>query len=218
MAVKADLVGASYVAVEIIKKAIKDPTKIYSGLLMGICSRKNDKNEEHKFITIVTAKDTIRLFNKLKYDIVSIDVITYNTKYTTVFNKSDKDQNEAITDLEEISNHMIKTEKMGYYNDTRKELINPVYYKEYPNELIGRVADKNHIVRNTNEIEYIKKNENKEPVLGKIKRKGKLPNKVKLEDIKSKVKKIATGKYKIVPIPIPDCDKKEKNYNYTIGL
>lgn len=217
MTVELDLSGASCVSIEVIKKTAKEVTDVYFGLFMGICSRKDEKDEEYKFITIMTSKNTIKLFNKIEYDVMSINIINYDTKCTTIFNKSSKDQNEAIENLEKISFHMIDIEKMGYHNDTKKELIDPTYYKEINNELNNELIGKNSVKKYTNKTSTKYNNstkhnnevKNKGPELGKIKRKGKLPNKNKLDDIKDKVKRIASGNYKMDPIPIPNCDKKE---------
>ena len=232
MTVEVDLSNTSYVSVEIVKKDASKATDIDPGLFMGVCVRKDSKDEVYNFITIMTDKNTIKLYNKTEYDVVSIDVVNENTKYTTIYNKSDKDQSEALNELKYITKYMIETRGIGYPNDNKNELIDPTYYKEYPKDLIGKELvlnkDTNKSSNSSNNFNrfnnhnssstYNRSDVDKEPVLSKIKRKGKLPNTEKLTTMKDKVKRIASGEYKLDPIPIPDCDKegaeKEKDKDF----
>lgn len=224
MIVGQNLKDIKYVAVEIIRNNATKASDIECGLFMGICSKKDSNQQEHKFLAALTNKSTVRLYNTSEYKIVTVDLVADVTRYMTVFTNETLDQAEAILLLEELT-AQLDTEGKIYINDPSRELIDPELYTGYPEAVLlydNLTQEKSDTAstagaRSTGVAGFCPNTTyahtpivEKEPEVTIIKRKGRLPGLETLTKMRESVKLIATGQVVVKALPIPDCDQKKE--------
>ena len=217
-----NFIKIQYIAVEVIKKNSTKVSDVECGLLMGICTKKNVTDDELKFLVLAIRKESVRLYNLNEFNILTVDILDNNIRYMTVFTNTKEDQKSSINMIKEITNQLEKDGKLQE-NDINNELINIETYTDYPeviltaNNISEKIIDDNTTVNNTNTnttvnndittVKYIKT----EPTVLNFKRKGALPSIKKLELMKNKVVKLASGQFKLKKLHIPICDLKEND-------
>lgn len=209
-----------YVAVEIIKKAADSVADVECGLFMGICRRLDSNKSPIHFIVIKSEEDTAKLYNIKEFNILTVDILSNDTRYMTVFTNSEEDQLAACTILHAAKDQLEEENRLQEV-DLRKELIDIDTYKEYPKSILNSNNLSNtSTVKKPASVNYSRpvhkpmsstvKFEKKEPAVLHFKRKGKLPSSNKLEEMRTRVMTITTGEFDIKSIPIPKCDLEEE--------
>jgi len=218
MLVGSEFKKIDYVALEVIRKKATKASDIDCGLYMGVCCRKDTKNVEHNVLTVLTSKNSLRLYNLSEYNVVTIDVVADETRYMTVFTNELLDQVEAGLLLKEITTVLDKDNRL-YTNDVHKELINVETYREWPAIVLeGRdltsksgtsntgttTATENPVYSHTPYVPPVEK----VPEVTVIKRKGKLPSIDVLTNMRDKVILLGLGQFTF-KLFVPDCDKEK---------
>ncbi len=213
-----------YAAVEVIRNGALSANSIECGALMGICRKKDDKQNELQFLVIANTGSSLRLYNLDEYKIVTLDILDDEIRYMTVFTDTDDDQKASIDMIDEVVEQMNNSDRL-MENDARNELIDVETYVELPdavlecNNFSGKPSTTTKITNTkttidntvtksgynstagTNTTTY-----NRTPTLMRIGRKGKLPAPDRLQAMKVKVMQLATGVFEMPTLPIPKCD------------
>ena len=211
------LTKIQYIAVEVIKSNSTKISDVECGLLMGICKRKNKAGKELKFITLAISEKSIRLYNLDTFNILTLDILDDDTRYMTVFTDTNKDQKSAISMMNEVTKRLKQDDRLQK-NDIHGELIDVETYKDFPEVILtadnisAKMSSNSNTTTTTststtsiNTTTYVKK----EPKVLNFKRKGKLPSTEKLDSMKDKVVRLASGDFKLKKLHIPTCDLEE---------
>lgn len=231
MLVGTDLKDIKYVAVEVIREGMTRASNTECGLYMGITKKVDKDKVEHDFLILVTGKAAIRMYNLDMYDVITVDAVDSASRYMTVFNKDDEDQRAAIELLKEITSELTEDKRL-YVNDPNKEIIDVDTYKDYPVHILesdnitgsaasntsqkstagstGGGTNTNKAGTGTGTTSTTYTSTKQEPKVFSIKRKGKLPSLDKMEAMKDKVLRLASGDFELTMLPIPECDKDDK--------
>jgi len=203
-----------YAAIEVIRNDGKTADDIECGAVMGICRRKDGKEDVIPFLALVVSTSAIRLYNLNEYKIVTFDILDDSTRYMTVFTDTEDDQLAAIQMVDQLVEQM---EGLGRLmaNDTHKELIDVEQYKDMPDSVLEgdnlsdnkktgdlSTSTSTSTTTETSTTTYVKK----EPTVLVIKRRGKLPSLDRLKTMRQKVIMLANGVFTIPPLPILECD------------
>jgi len=205
-----DLTKIQYVAAEVIKCNSTKISDVECGLLMGICTRKNTTNNELKFLALAISEKSVRLYNLDEFNILTLDISDDDTRYMTVFTDTKEDQKYSINMIEEVVTQLKKDNRLQK-NDINGELINVETYKDFPKVILtadnisAKTSNTATTTTTTTTTIYTKK----EPEVLNFKRKGKLPSTEKLDSMKDKVVRIASGEFKLKKLHIPICDIQE---------
>jgi hypothetical protein len=211
-----------YVSVEIVKKNSINKFDLNSGLFSGYYKRVSDtrvtgpeKNTAFDRILFMLAltceKDAIYYFNMMSHTVVSIEYVIDKIKHIHVFSKDKEDQLKALDMLEKITkalvDHKVGKEISGTIG--KSMVIEPTKYENYPADLLDKavVGNNGYSYKNTNNSQSsntYKPAPPKEEVTV-INRKGKLPSKKFLEEMRNKVELVAKGELK-VKLPKTDGD------------
>lgn len=229
-----DLKDIKYTAAEVIRKGTDKASAVECGLYMGILTKQDKNKQDKSFLVLVNSKSTLRMYNLDEYDIVAIDVMEKSARYLTVFTKEAEDQTAAQIFLNEVVENLEKENRL-YPNDPNKELIDIDTYEDYPSAILTSdnltgesTEDKssksttksdsttysngyspahgNNTTNTTKTTTY----QAAKPKVFSIKRKGKLPKTEKLDTMKDKVRRLASGDFELTNLPIPECDKEDK--------
>ena len=215
-----ELTKIKYAAIEVIRNDGKTADDIECGAVMGICRRKDDKEDIIPFLAVVTSTSTIRLYNLNEYKIVTFDILDDSTRYMTVYTNTEDDQLAAIQMVDQLVEQMEEAGRL-MANDTHKELIDVEQYKDMPDSVLEgdnlsdskldnkKVGDSS---LKTSTTTYVKK----EPTVLIIKRRDKLPSSASLKVMRQKVIMLATGAFTMPPLPVLGCDIEEEKTNQAI--
>jgi hypothetical protein len=202
-----------YVSVEVIKKNSNNKLDLNVGLFSGYYRRESDvrvvspiKNtafDKILFLLALTCKrDAICYFNMMSYTIVSIEYVIDKVKHITVFNKDKEDQLDALGLLERITRSMVEHKMAREINGTlgKSIVIEPTKYENYPIDVIDSDNNKNN--NNSDSKSYSYNNNNNKSYTPKeevtvINRKGKLPSKKFLDEMKKKVELVSKCELKV---------------------
>lgn len=207
----------NYSAVEVIRKTSENIGDVECGLFVGICRKTNASKKVLNFLVVATKRTTVKLYNLDEFNILTVDILSEDTRYMTVFTRSDKDQAIAIKVLDSVRDKLQEESRLDS-EDLKKELIDISTYTKYASEiLLGddlstklTTNDYDNITNSSNTTRVSNINtavvEKEEPAVLHFKRKGKLPSQIKLDEIKNKVITMGNEATKVNPLPIPKCD------------
>jgi len=210
-----------YVSVEVIKKNSNKTIDLKSGLFSGYYRRNSDtrvteptKNtafDRTLFMLALTCeKDAIYYFNMMLHTIVSIEYVINKVKHIHVFSKDKEDQLKALDMIEKITKALVDHKVGKEINGTigKALVIEPTKYENYPIDVLDGVDENatNYSYKSNNNYQN---NTNKsappKDEVTVINRKGKLPSKKFLDEMKNKVELVAKGDLK-VKLPKTDGD------------
>lgn len=208
-----DIKNFDYVAVEVIENPGLKVTQIECGLFMGILTHSSNTSKEAHFIALQTAESAVRLYNLNEFNILSIEALSSDMNYLTVFRNTDLDQNKAVEILHEVVKEMGANNRL--FDTTPKcELIDVDSYSNFPahflvNNTLSGSTDTNvykpSSTKHTNYVPYTNKEPEKPKVLN-FRRKGKLPEKTKLDKMREMVQALASGNIEMCKLPVIPCD------------
>jgi hypothetical protein len=207
-----------YVAVEVIENPGLRVTQIESGLFMGILTHSSGSTKESHFIALQTGDSAVRLYNLKEFNILTVEALSVNMNYMTVFKNSKDDQNEAFGILRAVVKEMAAHNRL-FDTTPNCELIDVDSYVNVPahilvNDTLSGTTGTSYNRPTTTTTKYgndyqpyVYKEPEKPKVLN-FKRKGKLPAPEKLENMRKMVQALTAGKTGVVigKLPVPKCD------------
>jgi len=213
-----ELTKIKYAAIEVIRNGAKSADDIECGAVMGICRRKDDKDNVIPFLAVVNSANSIRLYNLNEYKVITLDILDDATRYMTVYTNTVDDQDAAIDMIDQLVEQMKEAGRL-MANDTHNELIDVERYENMPDAVLegSNLSDKTKsgnnsstnnssnqqsTITNTTTTTYVKKI----PTVLSVKRKGKLPSSDRLSAMRDKVVQLALGEFNVNTLPVPKCD------------
>jgi len=216
-----------YVSVEVVKKNSNKTVDLKSGLFSGYYRRssntrvteptKNTAFDRILFMLALTCeKDAIYYFNMMLHTVVSIEYVINKVKHIHVFSKDKEDQLKALEMIEKIAkalvDHKVGKEISGTIG--KSMVIEPTKYENYPIDVLDSVDDNNTNYSYKKDNKYQSETNKTAPTKDEvtvINRKGKLPSKKFLEEMRNKVELVAKGELK-VKLPKTDGDSVAEEY------